>query len=91
MEFFKKKSKVSQEEGAQLLNRVIKALSSEPNFADMKIELSTPLKEDPNINSLDSLFIVMALEKEFNVEMLDEAVEKFLTVGDVIEYLYGVL
>jgi len=37
MEFFKKKSKVSQEEGAQLLNRVIKALSSEPNFADMKI------------------------------------------------------
>ncbi len=30
----------------------------------------------------------MALEEEFNIEIPDEDAEKFLTVADVVEYLY---
>ena len=44
-----------------------------------------------NIDSLGAIYIVMALEKEFDIETSDEAAEKFLTVGDVIEYFYETL
>ncbi|MDD5596170.1 MAG: phosphopantetheine-binding protein [Candidatus Omnitrophica bacterium] len=91
MGFFKKKLKVPPEEGEQLLCRLRKALSSEPKFENKKIDLNTNFKEDLNSYSLDAIFIVMALEKEFDIEISDEDAEKFLTAGNVIEYLYGTL
>jgi acyl carrier protein len=91
MGFFKKKQKVHTEEGELLLNRLRKALSSESKFENKKIELNTNFKEDLNIDSLDAIYIVMVLEKEFDIEISDEVSEKFLTAGDVIEYLYKIL
>lgn len=68
-----------------------KILSSELKLENRKIELSTRFKEDLEIDSLDAIYIVMALEKEFDIEISDEDAEKFLTVGDVIEYLNRIL
>ncbi|MFA5149789.1 MAG: hypothetical protein WC318_04630 [Candidatus Omnitrophota bacterium] len=94
MKFFKKKKIFSPEEGEQLLSRLRKALSSEPKFENRKIEFSTRFKEDLNFDyfdSSDSIGAAEALEKEFNIEISDEAAGNFLTIEDVIEYIYRIL
>jgi len=91
MEFFRKKQRISPEECEQFLSRLTKFLSSELKLENRKIELSSRFKEDLGTDSFDALYIVTALEKEFDIEISDEDAEKFLTVGDVIEYLYKIL
>lgn len=91
MEFFNRKPKIPPEEYERLLSRLTNILSSELKLEDKKIELSTRFKEDLGTDSFDALYIVMVLEKEFDVEISDEVAEKFLTVGDAIEQLYKIL
>ncbi len=43
--------------------------------------------EDLGADSLDTVELVMAFEEEFGLEVPDEAAEKLLSVGDVINYI----
>lgn len=43
--------------------------------------------EDLNFDSLDMIEIAMDIEDEFKVEVPDEALEKFITIGDIVEFL----
>ena len=43
--------------------------------------------DDLNADSLDIVELVMALEDEWEMEIPDEDVENFKTVGDVVEYV----
>ena len=43
--------------------------------------------EDFEADSLDLVDMVMSLEDEFGIEVPDEAVENFHTVGDVVRYV----
>ena len=43
--------------------------------------------EDFEADSLDVVDMVMSLEDEFGIEVPDEAVENFHTVGDVVRYV----
>ena len=38
-------------------------------------------------DSIKHMYIVLALEEEFGIEVPDEQAEKLLTVGDVIKYI----
>lgn len=56
------------------------------------IELSAITKEatfsnDLGIDSLDVYDMIMAVEKEFKIEIPDEDAEKFFTVGSLIKYV----
>lgn len=51
-----------------------------------EVTLETVL-EDLNFDSLDMIEIAMDIEDEFNVEVPDEALEKFITIGDIVEFL----
>ena len=55
---------------------------------ETKITLQSKLNEDLGADSLDSTELVMAIEEEFNIEILDEEAEKMQTVGDVLDYLH---
>lgn len=44
---------------------------------------------DLGADSLDTVELIMELEKEFNIQIPDEAAEKIATVGDVINYIEG--
>ena len=37
--------------------------------------------------SLDTVYLVMALEEEFDLEIADEDAEKISTVNDAVEYI----
>ncbi|WP_320416945.1 phosphopantetheine-binding protein [Candidatus Velamenicoccus archaeovorus] len=52
------------------------------------MEPNTHCKEDLNFDSLDYIEAAVILEDEFNVEISDDDADKFLIIGDAVEYLY---
>jgi acyl carrier protein len=44
--------------------------------------------EDLGADSLDTVELVMAFEKEFDIDIPDEDAEKLRTVGDALAYLH---
>ena len=44
--------------------------------------------EDLGADSLDTVELVMAFEKEFDIDIPDEEAEKLRTVGDAMGYLH---
>lgn len=61
-------------------------ICTEFNIDEEDIELDTHLV-DLNFDSLDMVDIVMDIEDEFGVEVSDEALEKFVTIGDIVSFL----
>jgi acyl carrier protein len=55
------------------------------NEADVKPEAE--LVNDLGINSLELADLVLLCEEKFGIEISDDEVREFLTVGDVVEYL----
>jgi acyl carrier protein len=47
----------------------------------------TTFIQDLNIDSLDAVEIIMEIEDEFEITIVDEDVEKFMTVGELIDYV----
>ncbi|HEV8358207.1 MAG TPA: acyl carrier protein [Gemmatimonadales bacterium] len=47
--------------------------------------------EDLGADSLDTVELVMAFEKEFDIDIPDEEAEKLRTVGDALKYLQSKL
>ena len=54
---------------------------------DFLTEDST-IKEDLGLNSIGVLYVVVAIEKQFDVDMRDADVNNFVKVGDVVDFVY---
>ena len=52
-----------------------------------EITLDSSFIDDLNADSLDIVELIMALEDELEMEIPDEDVENFKTVGDVVNYV----
>jgi acyl carrier protein len=52
-----------------------------------EITLEASFIDDLNADSLDIVELIMALEDELDLEIPDEEVEGFKTVGDVVTYV----
>jgi len=46
-------------------------------------------KEDLDLDSLDAVEVVMAIEEEFSVEIPDSEADKILSVADAVAYISG--
>lgn len=60
------------------------------NSLDLKPEEVMPesnLVNDFDMDSLDSVELIMALEEEFDIEIPDEDADNLLTVKDIVEYI----
>jgi acyl carrier protein len=53
-----------------------------------KVTDDASFMEDLGADSLDTVELVMAFEKEFDVDIPDEDAEKIRTVGDALDYLH---
>lgn len=53
-----------------------------------KVTDEASFMEDLGADSLDTVELVMAFEKEFDVDIPDEDAEKIRTVGDALKYLH---
>jgi acyl carrier protein len=53
-----------------------------------KLRPTASVMEDLGADSLDTVELVMAFEKEFDIDIPDEEAEKLRTVGDAMKYLH---
>jgi acyl carrier protein len=53
-----------------------------------KLTNAASFMEDLGADSLDTVELVMAFEKEFDIDIPDEDAEKLRTVGDAMKYLH---
>ena len=53
-----------------------------------KLTAEASFMEDLGADSLDTVELVMAFEKEFDIDIPDEDAEKMRTVGDAMNYLH---
>jgi acyl carrier protein len=65
-------------------DRVINVLRDQIGWGDGSDITLDMNKDDLNIDSMDEVEIVMALEDEFDIELPDDAVEKVVNVADLI-------
>ena len=54
---------------------------------ESSVSADTSLMKDLEADSLDAVEIIMAIEDEFDIEILDEDAEKFQNVGDIVKYV----
>lgn len=62
-------------------------LVDELQVEEDKITLSAELANDLGINSIELAELVMRCEETFDVDIEDDDIHKFTTVGDVVSYL----
>ena len=55
----------------------------------VKLTSEASFMEDLGADSLDTVELVMAFEKEFDIDIPDEDAEKMRTVGDAMNYLHA--
>lgn len=51
------------------------------------VTMDSDIMEDFDADSLDLADLVMTMEDEFHLEVPDEEIEKFRTVGDIVRYV----
>jgi acyl carrier protein len=67
----------------------IKEIIVEKLDVDPAIVQETSTLKDLGADSLDMIEIIMKVESEFNIEIDDEAIEKFENLHDLIVYVNG--
>ena len=58
-----------------------------PDVKSETITLESKLKEDLSMTSLSMVYIVVAIENEFDIDMSDVSFNTFNCVNDVVEYI----
>jgi len=51
------------------------------------VTMDSDILEDFEADSLDLADLIMTMEDEFHLEVPDEEIEKFHTVGDIVRYV----
>lgn len=62
---------------------LVDALQLNPDDITLKSELTGDL----GINSLELADLIYTCEEKFDIEIKDDDIHKFITVGDVVDYL----
>lgn len=70
-----------------MLEKVAGILSSCMEKEILEITEDMKLVADLGLSSLDVMDAVLAFEEEFGVEIPDDRIMEFRTVGDIVEYL----
>ncbi len=72
----------------QLEEKVKDIIVEELGIERDKLKPEASFMEDLGADSLDTVELVMAFEKEFDIDIPDEEAEKLRTVGDAMKYLH---
>ena len=70
-----------------MFEKVKQILMDELQVEEHLITLDAELANDLGINSIELADLVMLCEDKFEIEIEDDDIHKFITVGDVVTYL----
>ncbi|MBQ3100021.1 MAG: acyl carrier protein [Clostridia bacterium] len=70
-----------------MFERVKEILIEEMQVSEDLITNDAELVNDLGVNSLELADLILLCEEKFDIEINDEDIHKFVTVGDVVAYL----
>ena len=70
-----------------VFERVREIICDQLDLDEDRVTMDSNLLEDFDADSLDIVDLSMTLEDEFGLEMPDDQIEDFHTVGDVVRYI----
>ena len=70
-----------------MLDTLKKLLAEELQIDPNTVTLDAELASDLGLNSIELANLVMLCEEKFDLTIDDDDIHKFVTVGDVVEYL----
>lgn len=70
-----------------MFEKVRKIIASQLKISEEQIKRESLIKADLGADSVDILQLLMTLEEEHGIEIPDEKLVKFETVGDIVDYL----
>lgn len=70
-----------------MFEKVKEILVEDLQVAEKDINMDAELISDLGINSLELADLILMCEEKFNIEIKDDDIHKFITVGDVVNYL----
>lgn len=74
-----------------MFERVKEVLVNNLQINEKEITPEAELVNDLGINSLELADLVLSCEETFDIEIDDSSLRKFVTVGDVVTYLEGIV
>ena len=72
---------------SDIVDKVKDIIAEELGVEKDKLTDDASFMEDLGADSLDQVELVMAFEKEFDIDIPDEEAEKLRTVGDALKFL----
>lgn len=73
-----------------MFEKVRKLIALQLKVSEDKITMESKIKDDLGADSVDILQLLMTLEDEHGIEIPDEKLVRFNTVGDIADYLDSV-
>ena len=70
-----------------MFEKLKELLVEELQIEEADITMDAELSNDLNINSIELADLVLMCEEKFGIEIAEEDSNKFITVGDVVDYL----
>ena len=70
-----------------MFEKVKGILVNELQLKESDITPESDLVNDLGVNSLELADLIMVCEEEFDIEISDDAIRKFVTVADICDYL----
>ena len=70
-----------------VFERIREIICDQLDLEEDKVTMDSDIMEDFEADSLDVVDLVMSIEDEFGLEVPDDQIENFRTVGDVVRYL----
>jgi NADH dehydrogenase (ubiquinone) 1 alpha/beta subcomplex 1 len=67
--------------------RIIEVIKNFEKVKGDKVTAQARFKEDLDLDSLDAVEVVMAIEEEFCIEIPDSEADKILSVADAVAYI----
>ena len=70
-----------------MFEKVKELLIEELQIDEADITLDAKLSTDLGVNSIELADLIMLCEDKFDIEIKDEDIHNFVTIGDVVTYL----
>ncbi|MEG0910470.1 MAG: acyl carrier protein [Ruthenibacterium sp.] len=70
-----------------VFERIREIICDQLDLEEDKVTMDSDIIEDFDADSLDIVDLVMSLEDEFGLEVPDDQIEGFHTVGDIVRYI----
>ena len=70
-----------------MFEKIKQMLVEELQLKESDVTMDSELIGDLGINSLELADLAMTCEEEFNIEIQDDDIRRFITVRDIVDYL----